>query len=252
MRLDGKVAIVTGAGSGFGEGMAKRFAREGARVIVADVNSRGARRVADEIGEAAIPVTSDVSLRSEVDEMVYAAVNAFGRVDILVNNAGFTHCIGDPLKVDEKTFDVITDVNMKAVYHAVVAVAPIMERQGGGAILTTAAMSAIRPRPGLAWFNASKAWAIAATKSLALDLASRNIRVNCICPSGGETGMLAHFMGADTPALREKFRASVPHGRLSTPEEIATVALWLVSDEAAFVTGVAFEIEGDPCVNSDV
>ncbi len=248
MRLKGKVAVVTGAASGFGEGMARRFAEEGAKVVVADLNAKGAEHVAGEIGEAAIAVTTDVSIRSEVDELIYAAKSAFGRVDIMVNNAGYTHRNGDMLKVDEATFDLITAVNMKAIYHAALAVIPTMERQGGGSILTTASTAGLRPRPGLTWYNASKGWAITATKSMAVELAPKNIRVNCLCPVAGETGMLAKFMGEDTPEMRDKFRASIPLGRLSMPLDIANAALWLVSDEAAFITGVALEVDGGRCI----
>jgi 3-oxoacyl-[acyl-carrier protein] reductase len=248
MRLKDKVAIVTGAAAGFGEGMAKRFAEEGARVVVADLNARGAERVASEIGDAAIAVSTDVSIRSDVEEMVHAAQNAFGRVDILVNNAGYTHRNGDLLDVDEESFDLIYAVNMKAVYYAALAVVPIMERQRGGTILTTASTAGLRPRPGLTWYNASKGWAITATKSMAVELAPKNIRVNCICPVAGETGMLARFMGEDTPQMRDKFRASIPLGRLSQPADIASAALFLVSDEAALITGVAFEVDGGRCI----
>ena len=166
----------------------------------------------------------------------------------MVNNAGFTHRNGDMLKVDEETFDLITSVNMKAIYHAALAVVPIMERQGGGVILPTASTAGLRPRPGLTWYNASKGWAITATKSMAVELAPRNIRVNCLCTVAGETGMLEKIMGADTPEIREAFRASIPLGRLSTPLDIANAALWLASDEAAFITGVALEVDGGRCI----
>ncbi|NGO54141.1 SDR family oxidoreductase [Allomesorhizobium camelthorni] len=248
MRLKDKVAIITGAASGFGEGMAKRFAEEGAKVVVADLNAKGAERVAAEIGEAAIAVTTDVSLQSEFDQMVAAAMAAFGRIDIMVNNAGYTHRNGDMLAVEEDVFDLITAVNMKAIYHSARAVVPIMEAQGGGVILTTASTAGLRPRPGLTWYNASKGWAITATKSMAIELAPKNIRVNCLCPVAGDTGMLAQFMGEDTPELRAKFRASIPLGRLSTPLDIANAALWLASDEAAFITGVALEVDGGRCI----
>ncbi|HMM63739.1 MAG: SDR family oxidoreductase [Mesorhizobium sp.] len=247
-RLKGKVAIVTGAASGFGAGMVRRFAEEGARVVVADLNGKGAERVAGEIGKAAIWARADVSQRADVDEMVGAALHAFGRVDVMVNNAGYTHRNGDMLKVDEETFDLITAVNMKAVYHAARAVVPVMEKQGGGVILTTASTAGLRPRPGLTWYNASKGWAITATKSMAVELAPKNIRVNCLCPVAGDTGMLERFMGADTPEIREKFRASIPLGRLSTPLDIANAALWLASEEAAFITGVALEVDGGRCI----
>jgi 3-oxoacyl-[acyl-carrier protein] reductase len=248
MRLKDKVAIITGAASGFGEGMAKRFAEEGAKVVVADLNAKGAERVAKKIGAAAVSVQTDVSQAPEIEHMVDTAIQHFGRVDIMVNNAGFTHRNGDLLQVDEATFDLITAVNMKAIYHAARFVVPIMERQGGGTILTTASTAGLRPRPGLTWYNASKGWAIAATKSMAVELASKKIRVNCICPVAGETGMLAQFMGEDTPEKRALFRASIPLGRLSTPRDIANAALWLVSDEAEFITGVALEVDGGRCI----
>lgn len=247
-RLTGKVAVITGAASGFGEGMAKRFAEEGARVVVADLNSKGAERVAGEIGSQAVAVGTDVSQRSEVEAMVRAAMDAFGRIDIMVNNAGFTHRNGDMLGVDEDTFDLIAAVNMKAIYYSSLYVVPIMERQGGGAIITTASTAGLRPRPGLTWYNASKGWAITATKSMAVELAPKKIRVNCLCPVAGETGMLAQFMGEDTPERRAVFRASIPLGRLSTPLDIANAALWLASDEAEFITGVALEVDGGRCI----
>ncbi len=247
-RLKDKVAVITGAASGFGEGMAKRFAEEGARVVVADLNFKGAQRVAKEIGDGAVAIQTDVSLASEIREMVDLAMSKFGRLDIMVNNAGYTHRNGDMLQVDEDTFDLIGSVNMKAIYHAALAVVPIMEKQGGGTILTTASTAGLRPRPGLTWYNASKGWAITATKSMAVELAPKKIRVNCICPVAGETGMLAQFLGEDTPEKRALFRASVPLGRLSTPLDIANAALWLVSDEAEFITGVALEVDGGRCI----
>ena len=247
-RLEGKVAIITGAASGFGEGMAKRFAEEGANVVVADVNLKGAERVASEIGSAAVAVSADVSLKSDIDRMIATAVDKHDRVDIMVNNAGYTHRNGDLTEVSEADFDLIYGVNMKAIYHAAQGVVPLMERQGGGCIITTASTAGLRPRPGLVWYNASKGWAITATKSMAVELAPKNIRVNCLCPVAGETGMLAQFMGEDTPEKRAQFRASIPLGRLSTPLDIANAALWLASDEAGFITGVALEVDGGRCI----
>ncbi|QND51934.1 SDR family oxidoreductase [Phyllobacterium sp. 628] len=247
-RLAGKTAIITGAASGFGEGMAKRFAEEGANVVVADLNHKGAETVAAAIGEKAIAIEVDVSRKHDVDAMVAAAMDTFGRVDIMINNAGFTHRNGSMLDVDENTFDLITAVNMKAIYYAALAVIPIMEMQGGGSIITTASTAGLRPRPGLTWYNASKGWAITATKSMAVELAPKNIRVNCLCPVAGETGMLSLFMGEDTPEKRAQFKASIPLGRLSTPLDIANAALWLASDEAGFITGVALEVDGGRCI----
>lgn len=248
MRLKNKVAIITGAASGFGEGMARRFAQEGAKVVVADMNDKGAERVASEIGQAAIWTQTDVSMRSEIDAMVQAATSAFGRVDIMVNNAGFSHRNGSMLGIDDETFDLITAVNMKAIYYSAQAVVPLMEKQGAGVIINTASTAGLRPRPGLTWYNASKGWVITATKSMAVELAPMNVRVNCLCPVAGETGMLATFMGEDTPEKRAQFRSSIPLGRLSTPLDIANAALYLASDEAAFITGVALEVDGGRCI----
>ena len=229
--------------------MARRFAEEGAKVVVADINAKGAERVADEIGAPArFRSPTDVSQRLRIRRDDPGGQDAFGRIDIMVNNAGYTHRNADMLEVDEATFDLITAVNMKAIYYAALAVVPIMEQQGGGVILTTASTAGLRPRPGLTWYNASKGWAITATKSMAVELAPKNIRVNCLCPVAGDTGMLEKFMGADTPEIREKFRSSIPLGRLSTPLDIANAALWLASDEAAFITGVALEVDGGRCI----
>ncbi|MBA8877119.1 SDR family oxidoreductase [Phyllobacterium myrsinacearum] len=247
-RLAGKTAIITGAAAGFGEGMVKRFAEEGANVVVADLNHKGAEAVADAVGKNAIAVQADVSRKEDVDAMVAAAMDAFGRVDIMINNAGFTHRNGSMLEVDESTFDLISAVNMKAIYYATLAVVPIMEMQGGGSIITTASTAGLRPRPGLTWYNASKGWAIAATKSMAVELAPKNIRVNCLCPVAGDTAMLSLFMGEDTPEKRAQFKASIPLGRFSTPLDIANAALWLASSEAEFITGVALEVDGGRCI----
>lgn len=244
MRLENKVAVITGAASGFGEGIARRFAEEGARVVVADINLKGAERVAQAIGEAAVPVQTDVGLAIEFDEMVNVAMAAFGRIDILMNNAGFTHRNGPMLDVDEETFDLITAVNMKAIYHAVRRVVPIMEKQGGGVILTTASTAGTRPRPGLTWFNASKGWAISATKSMAVELAPKNIRVNCICPLAGDTAMLPKFLGGDSAEKREALLDRIPLRRLASPLDVANAALYLASDEASLITGVALDVDG--------
>lgn len=248
MRLENKTAVITGAGSGFGEGMAKRFALEGAKVIVADINGAEAERVASEIGDAAIAVTADVSKFSDTEAMINMAVEKFGSLDILINNAGVTHKNMPLNEVDEDMYDFISNVNMKAIYHAAKVAVPIMEKQGGGNILSTASTAGLRPRPGLVWYNASKAWVINATKCMAVELAPKNIRVNCLCPVAGETGMLADFMGEDTPEIRAKFKSVIPLGRFSQPRDMANAALYLVSDEADFITGVALEVDGGRCV----
>jgi len=248
MRLENKTAVITGAGSGFGEGMAKRFAEEGARVIVADNNGAEAERVAAEIGDAAVAVQADVSKFADTEMMINTAVEKFGRLDILVNNAGVTHKNMPLDEVDEDMYDFISNVNMKAIYYAAKVAVPIMEKQGIGNILSTASTAGLRPRPGLVWYNASKAWVINATKCMAVELAPKNIRVNCLCPVAGETGMLADFMGEDTPEIRAKFKSVIPLGRFSQPRDMANAALYLVSDEADFITGVALEVDGGRCV----
>lgn len=247
-RLAGKSAIITGAASGFGEGMARRFIAEGAQVLIADLNSKKADDLARDLGQGARAIKADVSHKSDITTMVEAAMDHFGKIDIVVNNAGFSHKNDDLTAVEENDFDLIYAVNMKAIFHTTQAVVPLMAQNGGGSILTTASTAGLRPRPGLTWYNASKGWTITATKSMAVELAPHNIRVNCLCPVAGETGMLATFMGEDTPQIRAKFKSVIPLGRFSTPLDIANAALWLVSDEAAFITGVALEVDGGRCV----
>ena len=251
MRLKDKVAIVTGGGSGFGEGMARRFAAEGAKVVINDLNATGGQRVAEAIrqqGGKAVYIGGDVSKRADVKAMVATATGEFRRVDILVNNAGVTHKNQPMLSVSEEMFDKIFAVNVKAIYLAALEVIPLMRQQGGGSIINTASTAGLRPRPGLTWYNASKGAVITMTKSMAAELAPEKIRVNCLCPVAGITGMLGDFMGADTPENRAKFQASIPIGRLSTPEDIANAALYLASDEANFITGVALEVDGGRCI----
>jgi 3-oxoacyl-[acyl-carrier protein] reductase len=251
MRLKDKVAIVTGAGSGFGEGIARRFAAEGAKVVVADVNDQNGRRVTDAIakgGGAVEYAHSDVSLNKDVAAMVATAVRRFGGLDIIVNNAGVPQRNGPMLEVDEATFDRIFAVNVKSIYLAALHAVPALEKRGGGAIVNTASTAGLRPRPGLVWYNGSKGAVITLTKAMAIELAPKKIRVNALCPVAGETPMLADFMGGDTPERRAKFIASIPLGRFSTPEDMANAALFLASDEGAFLTGVALEVDGGRCI----
>ncbi|MGQ0662355.1 MAG: glucose 1-dehydrogenase [Pseudomonadota bacterium] len=251
MRLKDKVAIVTGGGSGFGEGMARRFAREGAKVAIADLEAIDGRQVAEAIvrdGGQAIFVKADVANATEVKALVAETCRTWGRLDVMVNNAGTTHPNQPMLEVKEAVFDRIFAVNVKAIYLAALEVVPVFRRQGGGVILNTASTAAVRPRPGLTWYNASKGAVITLTKSMAAELAPDRIRVNALCPVAGETKMLADFMGADTPENRARFTASIPLGRLSTPTDVANAALYLVSDEAEFITGVCLEVDGGRCI----
>ncbi len=253
MRLQGKTAIVTGAGSGFGEGIAHRFAEEGAKIVVNDINDAGGQRVAAAIDAAhgagtALYVRADVADDAAVKAMVETAAGRFGRVDIMVNNAGISHRNMPMLEVPEAMVDRILTVNVKAIWLAARHVIPLFRRQGGGVIINTASTAGLRPRPGLTVYNASKGAVITLTKSMAVEFAPDNIRVNALCPVAGETALLATFMGEDTPEMRAKFIASIPLGRLSTPRDMADAALYLASDEAAFITGVALEVDGGRCV----
>lgn len=245
MRLKGKVAIVTGAASGFGAEIARLYAREGAKVAVVDLNEQGAQKVAAEIGPAALAVRCDVSNRADVDNVISKTVAAFGPIDIVVNNAGYTHKNQPLLNVDEKTFDRVFDVNVKAIYHMVMAITPMMRKRRSGCIINVGSTAGIRPRPGLSWYNASKGAANLLSKSLAVELAPDNIRVNVICPVMGETGMLSDFMGVpDTPENRARFIATIPLGRLSQPADIANVALFLAEDSSNFLTGLELPVDG--------
>ena len=257
MRLQNKVAVVTGGGSGFGEGICHKFAQEGARVAVLDINDAGGRRVADEVS-AEVPATDgqpvarfvqcDVSRREEVAAAVREVVQAHGRIDVYVNNAGITHRNRPMLEVDEEWFDRIFAVNVKAIYFSALELVPIFRRQGGGVIVNVASTAGIRPRPGLTVYNASKGAAITLTRSMAIEFAPDRIRVNAVCPVAGETPLLAEFMGGDTPETRAQFVASVPLGRLSTPRDIANSVAFLASDEAQLLTGVALEVDGGRCI----
>lgn len=249
MRLKDKVAIVTGGASGFGRGIAERFAAEGAKVVVADLNGDGAEAVAQAIGDSARAIRTDVTKRGDVEAMIAAAATAFGGLDILVNNAGYTHKNQSLLTVSEDDFDRIYAVNVKAIYLATLAAVPEMEKRGGGVIINTASTAGLRPRPGLTWYNGSKGAAVILTKSMAVELAPKNIRVNAINPVIGETGMLEQFMGVpDTPENRARFLSTIPLGRMSKPEDIANAALFLAEPSSNFITGVAIEVDGGRCV----
>ncbi len=249
MRLIGKIAIVTGAASGFGRGIAELFAEQGAKVVIADRNGEGAAQVASAIGAQAIPVEVDVTRKAGVEAMVGTATGHFGGLDILVNNAGYTHKNQSLMTVSEEDFDRIYAVNVKSIYLATLAAVPQMEKRGGGSIINTASTAGVRPRPGLTWYNGSKGAVITLTKSMAVELAPLNIRVNAINPVIGETGLLEQFMGMpDTPENRAMFLAGIPLGRFSTPRDIANVALFLADPDSAFLTGVAIEADGGRCI----
>ena len=245
MRLAGKVAIVTGAGGGFGEGIAQRFAAEGAKVAVVDLRGDAAERVAAAIGPTAVAMTADVGVEADVNRVVQDTISRLGTPGILVNNAGTTHRNRPIMEVDEATFDLMFRVNVKSIYFFVRAVAPVMRDAGGGTIINIGSTAGIRPRPGLTWYNATKGAVNLGSKSLAVELAPWKIRVNVVCPVIGETGLLESFMGLpDTPENRAKFIATIPLGRMSRAEDVANATLYLASDEAAFITGVELPVDG--------
>lgn len=247
MRLQGKTAIVTGAGSGFGAGIARRFAAEGAKVIVADINLEAAQAIAAEIGGIAQGV--DVGTQASVEALAKVAFEAFGDApDILVNNAGVTHLPSFMEEVSEEDFDRVVRVNQKSVYLLAKAFVGAMKTRGSGAILNVASTGGVSPRPRLSWYNSTKGWMITATRAMAVELAPFGVRVNAINPVAGETPLLKSFMGEDTAEIRAKFLSTIPIGRFSTPEDMANAALFLCSDEASMVTGVAMEVDGGRCI----
>lgn len=247
MRLQGKSAIVTGGGSGFGAAIVALFAAEGARVVVADINGAAAEEIAGRT-PGAVAVACDVTRDEDTRRMIETATGAFGRLDVLINNAGVSHWNQKLTEVSEADFDRVYAVNVKSLYWAAKHAVPVMAAQGGGSIVNTASTAGLRPRPGLCWYNGSKGACITITKSMAVELAPLKIRVNALCPVAGETPLLGHFMGGDTPENRARFVATVPLGRLSTPEDVARAALWLASDDAEFITGVALEVDGGRCI----
>ncbi len=248
MRLKDKTAIVTGAGSGFGKGIAMRFAKEGARVGVVDINAEAAREVASQIGDSAFAMEADVSIDRDVSRMVQEALDRWGQLNILVNNAGTTHRNQPMTEVTEEEYERIFAVNVKSVYLSAKHIVPVMKKQGFGVILNVASTAGVRPRPGLVWYNTSKGAMMTATKAMAIELAGEKIRVNAINPVAGETGMLHLFMGEDTPEKRAQFISSIPLGRLSLPEDMANAALFLCSDEAEMITGLCMEVDGGRCI----
>ncbi|WP_108385728.1 glucose 1-dehydrogenase [Yoonia sediminilitoris] len=246
MRLKDKVAIVTGGGSGFGAGIARKFASEGAKVMVADINGDAAVAIAAEIGGTA--QTCDVGNADSMQAMKEALLATYGHLDILVNNAGVTHLPAAMEDVSEDDFDRVFRVNMKSVYLAARAFVPQFKARGTGAILNIASTAGVSPRPRLNWYNASKGWMITATKAMAVELAPNGIRVNALNPVAGETPLLKSFMGEDTPEVRAKFLSTIPLGRFSTPQDMGNAACFLCSDEASMITGVAMEVDGGRCI----
>lgn len=248
MRLQDKIAVVTGGASGFGEGIVRRFANEGARVVIADVNKNAAEKLAREVGERVSAVATDVSSGDSVAALVSHVLKTFGRVDALVNNAGMGQTPAPLESMSEAAFERILAVNARSIFLTAKHFVPAMKQARSGAILNIASTAGVSPRANLTWYNASKGWVITATRSMAIELAPFGIRVNALNPVAGETPMLKTFMGEDTPEIRAKFLATIPLGRFSTPDDIASAACFLCSDEASMITGVALEVDGGRCI----
>ncbi|MEM5501181.1 SDR family oxidoreductase [Ahrensia kielensis] len=248
MRMKNKVAIITGGASGFGAGIARKFASEGAQIMIADLNIDLANELAGELGQDARAIKTNVADDQSVAAMVEATLEAYGKIDVLVNNAGTTHLPAPLDEITEQDFDKVFAVNCKSVFLTAKHIVPHMRKNQASAILNVASTAAVSPRPRLSWYNASKGWMNNATKSMAIELAPEGIRVNAINPVAGETPLLKTFMGEDTPEMRAKFLSTIPMGRFSTPEDMANAAIYLCSDESSMVTGVCMEVDGGRCI----
>jgi len=246
--LANQTAIVTGAASGFGQGIAQAFVNAGARVGVLDINISAALSVAENLGDQAIALSANITDRDMLCSALETFIEWSGGLNIFVNNAG----IGLPPtpldEVSEQDFERLYQVNMRAIFNSTQLVTPIMKAQKSGCILNIASTAGVSPRPGLTWYNASKGWVITATRSMAVELAIDNIRVNALNPVAGETPLLSTFMGEDTPETRAKFLSSIPLGRFSTPQDIGAAAVFLCSEGASMITGVALEVDGGRCI----
>ncbi|CAK7231244.1 hypothetical protein SBRCBS47491_007865 [Sporothrix bragantina] len=249
-RLAGKVAIVTGGGSGYGAGIARRFAQEGAKVVVADINEDGARSTAQSLPDAMSFLKVNVTDKSDWQRLLDTTEQRYGRIDCLVNNAGTTYKNKPTLEVTEEEYERCFNVNVKSIFHSTALLVPRFIKQGsGGVLLNVASVGATRPRPGLVWYNASKGAVWNATKGLAAELGPHKIRVNSVCPLLGATGLFEAFSGVpDTPENRTKFLDNVPLKRLCEAEDVANACLYLASDEASFITGINLEVDGGRAV----
>lgn len=244
MRLAGKVAIVTGAGAGYGAGVARRFAAEGARVVCADLDRKAGEATASSLGEQHLAVQCDVADGASVAALIAEAGRVLGGFDILVNNAALTQKPARIAKTPEREVDRLFAVNVKSLYHMAVHALPALRQRGGGAVINIASVAAIRPRPGMTWYNATKAAVITISQSMAAELAADKIRVNVIAPVAGRTAMFDVMFGDNADAASQRLLESIPLGRLCTPEDIAAAAVYLASDEAAFITGVVLPVDG--------
>lgn len=252
MRFQGKTIVVTGAGSGFGEGIAKAFAAQGGTVVALDLDELAAERVCGDItiaGGSALPIRADVSQASSVAAAANVIAARFGGTDVLINNAGITHRNMPMLDVDETTFDRVFAVNVKSIYLTAIHFVPQLRAKGGGAVVNIASTAGVRPRPGLTWYNGSKGAVITMTKSMAVELAPEKIRVNAINPVMGQTGMLQDLLpGEDSDDVRARILATIPAGRFSQPRDIARAAMFLADAESDLITGAVLDVDGGRCI----
>ena len=248
MELNKKNIIVTGGASGFGLGIVEKFINNGAKVIIADRNADLAKQEANKLGQSAYSINTDVSNLKSIENLRNKAIKIFGHPDIIVNNAGITHMPDFIENISYEEFEKVLNVNVKSVFLMSKAFVPEMKKRKSGVILNIASTAGISPRPRLTWYNATKGWMITATKSLAVELAPFKIRVNAINPVAGETPLLKTFMGEDTPEIRQKFLSTIPLGRFSTPEDMGNAAVFLCSEKASMITGVALEVDGGRCI----
>ncbi|PGG99032.1 hypothetical protein AJ80_09422 [Polytolypa hystricis UAMH7299] len=249
-RLAGKVAIVTGGGSGFGAAIATRYAQEGAKVLIGDINVAGGEKTAAQSPTAMAFMKMDVTRLEDWNAAIELATSKFGRVDVLVNNAGTTYRNKPTQDVTIEEFERVFDVNVRSIFLASKTFIPKLIEQGqGGSIINISSTGAARPRPGLVWYNASKGAVSNATKGLAAEYGSHQIRVNNVCPLLSGTGLFEMFVGVpDTPENRAQFVSNVPLGRLTDPNDVANMCLYLGSDEARFINGTDMVVDGGKCI----
>ena len=246
MRLKEKVSIITGAASGFGRGIAKKFSEEGAKLILADINKDLLEKVSKDLNQDFF--YTDVSSSSSMEKLSEYVLKKYQTIDIMVNNAGITHLPKPLEEVGEEEFDKVFAVNSKSVFLCGKYFVPHMKKQKKGSILNISSTAGISPRPNLNWYNASKGWMITATKAMAVELAPFNVRVNSLAPVAGETPLLKSFLGKDTPERRNAFLSTIPIGRFSTPKDLGNAACYLCSDEASMITGSILEVDGGRCI----
>lgn len=245
MRLINKVALITGAASGFGKGMAERFIKEGAKVSIVDINIDAANSLSKELGKNSIAIDCDVTKPEEIDKAIKLTLNKFNSLDIVINNAGWTHLNQPMLEIDEATFKKVYDINVFSIFHMIKAVIPIWRKSSHrGNIINIGSTAGISPRPGLTWYGSTKGAVNFMSKALAIELAPDKIRVNCIAPVAGDTPLLPQFIGEDTKENREKFVSTIPLGRFSVASDIAGAAVYLASDDSDLVTGIVLPVDG--------